>query len=208
MRLVLGLIPKSESKCPLLSLFIRFLPSSLSAAPRWLAGTHLGSDGARNPVGTAPASGESDPLRPAGGIAAAPGGLRRVASARHLQHGREHPLPLQGLDRDPQKRARVIQHELVYVVQDCLDGLSTPTSLALAEGLRSSVQLIAEQANRSLQCLPNQSLIQFTGYLSRLSTAYFLERTCQSVFDLKHLSYPSSTQLLLGKCSEASKNSL
>jgi hypothetical protein len=51
------------------------------------------------------------------------------------------------LDLDPQKRARVIQHELVHVVQDCLDGLGTPTSLTLAEGLRSSGQLSGEQVN-------------------------------------------------------------
>ena len=51
------------------------------------------------------------------------------------------------LERDPQKRAKVIQHELVHVVQDCLDGLATPTSLTLAEGLRSSGQLSGEQVN-------------------------------------------------------------
>jgi hypothetical protein len=51
------------------------------------------------------------------------------------------------LDRDPLKRAKVIQHELVHVVQDCLDGLETPTSLTLAEGLRSSGQLSGEQVN-------------------------------------------------------------
>jgi len=51
------------------------------------------------------------------------------------------------LERDPQKRAKVIQHELVHVVQDCLDGLGTPTSLTLAEGLRSSGQLSGEQVN-------------------------------------------------------------
>ena len=33
----------------------------------------------------------------------------------------------------------MIQHELVHVVQDCLDGLGTLTSLTLAEGLRQAV---------------------------------------------------------------------
>ena len=51
------------------------------------------------------------------------------------------------LERDPQERAKVIQHQLVHVVQDCLDGLGTPTSLTLAEGLRSSGQLSGEQVN-------------------------------------------------------------
>ena len=48
---------------------------------------------------------------------------------------------------DPGQRAVVVQHELVHVVQDCLDGLSTPSSLSLAEGLRSSGALNAAQLN-------------------------------------------------------------
>ncbi len=52
------------------------------------------------------------------------------------------------LERDPLLRVTLIQHELVHVVQDCLDGLATPTSLTLAEGLRSSGQLSGEQVNR------------------------------------------------------------
>ena len=42
------------------------------------------------------------------------------------------------LRSQPQLRARVLHHELVHVVQDCLDGLKTPTSLTLHQGLRSS----------------------------------------------------------------------
>ena len=42
------------------------------------------------------------------------------------------------LERDPALRERVLQHELVHVVQDCLDGLETPTSLSLQEGLRAT----------------------------------------------------------------------
>lgn len=46
------------------------------------------------------------------------------------------------LDPDPNQRGahldRVLHHELVHVVQDCLDGLATPTSSTLAQGLRAS----------------------------------------------------------------------
>jgi hypothetical protein len=42
------------------------------------------------------------------------------------------------LERQPQLRERVLHHELVHVVQDCLDGLETPTSLTLAQGLRTT----------------------------------------------------------------------
>ncbi|MFM2157732.1 MAG: hypothetical protein RLZZ124_206 [Cyanobacteriota bacterium] len=42
---------------------------------------------------------------------------------------------LQGQSR---LRERVLHHELVHVVQDCLDGLDTSTSLSLAQGLRST----------------------------------------------------------------------
>ena len=38
----------------------------------------------------------------------------------------------------PALREQVLRHELVHVVQDCLDGLETPTSLTLAQGLRST----------------------------------------------------------------------
>ena len=42
------------------------------------------------------------------------------------------------LERQPGLRERVLRHELVHVVQDCLDGLETPTSLTLAQGLRAT----------------------------------------------------------------------
>jgi hypothetical protein len=42
------------------------------------------------------------------------------------------------LVQQPPLRQRVLNHELVHVVQDCLDGLETPTSLTLAEGLRAT----------------------------------------------------------------------
>ena len=51
------------------------------------------------------------------------------------------------LEAEPQERSKVLHHEIVHVVQDCLDGLGTPTSLTLAEGLRSSGQLSGEQVN-------------------------------------------------------------
>jgi len=42
------------------------------------------------------------------------------------------------LKGQPQLQERVVHHELVHVVQDCLDGLATPTSLTLAQGLRAT----------------------------------------------------------------------
>jgi hypothetical protein len=42
------------------------------------------------------------------------------------------------LRAQPQLRDRVLHHELVHVVQDCLDGLDTPTSLTLHKGLRGT----------------------------------------------------------------------
>ena len=42
------------------------------------------------------------------------------------------------LEQQPRLREQVLRHELVHVVQDCLDGLDTPTSLTLAQGLRST----------------------------------------------------------------------
>ena len=42
------------------------------------------------------------------------------------------------LRAQPQLRDRVLHHELVHVVQDCLDGLDPPTSLTLHEGLRGT----------------------------------------------------------------------
>lgn len=65
------------------------------------------------------------------------------------------------LRRDPIQRAKVIQHELVHVIQDCLDGLETPTSLSLAEGLRASSSLTAGQVNGFfLQHLRKQGNLQ------------------------------------------------
>lgn len=54
----------------------------------------------------------------------------------------------QGLQARPAERDRVMLHELVHVVQDCLDGLATPTSSTLAEGFRRSGSLSDEQINR------------------------------------------------------------
>lgn len=65
------------------------------------------------------------------------------------------------LRRDPQQRAKVIQHELVHVIQDCLDGLESPTSLSLAEGLRATSSLSAGQVNGFfLQHLRKQGNLQ------------------------------------------------
>jgi hypothetical protein len=55
----------------------------------------------------------------------------------------------------------VLHHELVHVVQDCLDGLATPTSLPLSEGLRRAGDLTERQLNGFfLQHLRNQGNLQ------------------------------------------------
>jgi hypothetical protein len=51
------------------------------------------------------------------------------------------------LGRRPQERATVLRHEVIHVVQDCLDGLETPTSLTLAEALRASGRFSSSQLN-------------------------------------------------------------
>ena len=53
----------------------------------------------------------------------------------------------QGLSRRPAERNTVLHHELVHVVQDCLDGLETPTSSTLAEGFRRNGSLSRDQIN-------------------------------------------------------------
>ncbi|MFM8966730.1 MAG: hypothetical protein ACKOGI_01965 [Vulcanococcus sp.] len=53
----------------------------------------------------------------------------------------------QGLSVRPAERSRVLHHELVHVVQDCLDGLDTPTSSTLAEGFRRDGSLSGDQIN-------------------------------------------------------------
>ena len=53
----------------------------------------------------------------------------------------------QGLSRRSAERTRVLHHELVHVVQDCLDGLETPTSSTLAEGFRRDGSLSHDQIN-------------------------------------------------------------
>lgn len=53
----------------------------------------------------------------------------------------------QGLSRRPAERSRVLHHELVHVVQDCLDGLETPTSSTLAQGFRRDGSLSGDQIN-------------------------------------------------------------
>ena len=53
----------------------------------------------------------------------------------------------QGLSDRPAERSRVLHHELVHVVQDCLDGLDTPTSSTLAEGFRRDGSLSGAQIN-------------------------------------------------------------
>ena len=65
------------------------------------------------------------------------------------------------LERQPQRRERVLRHELVHVVQDCLDGLETPTSLTLAQGLRATGAFSDQQlAGFFLQYLRAQGNLQ------------------------------------------------
>jgi len=57
----------------------------------------------------------------------------------------------------PSERSKVLHHELVHVVQDCLDGLETSTSMPLTEGLRRAGSLSERQLNGFfLQHLRNQ----------------------------------------------------
>jgi len=65
------------------------------------------------------------------------------------------------LERQPALRERVLRHELVHVVQDCLDGLETPTSMTLAQGLRASGAFTDQQlAGFFLQYLRAQGNLQ------------------------------------------------
>ena len=65
------------------------------------------------------------------------------------------------LQARPKERSKVLHHELVHVVQDCLDGLESPTSLALSEGLRRAGDLTERQLNGFfLQHLRNQGNLQ------------------------------------------------
>ena len=65
------------------------------------------------------------------------------------------------LTQQPSLRQRVLNHELVHVVQDCLDGLETPTSLTLAQGLRASGAFSdAQLAGFFLQYLRAQGNLQ------------------------------------------------
>mgnify|MGYP007092130023 FL=1 len=68
-----------------------------------------------------------------GGVCGAPGQLATYNMGANL-------LCLgDALRARPKERSKVLHHELVHVVQDCLDGLATPTSLPLSEGLRLSL---------------------------------------------------------------------
>ena len=65
------------------------------------------------------------------------------------------------LERQPLLREQVLRHELVHVVQDCLDGLETPTSLTLAQGLRATGAFSDQQlAGFFLQYLRAQGNLQ------------------------------------------------
>lgn len=49
------------------------------------------------------------------------------------------------LEAEPQERSKVLHHEIVHVVQDCLDGLDSPTSRSLLDGLRAAGTLSERQ---------------------------------------------------------------
>jgi len=53
----------------------------------------------------------------------------------------------EGLTAQPIERSKVLHHELVHVVQDCLDGLETSTSMSLVDGLRRAGDLTERQLN-------------------------------------------------------------
>lgn len=61
----------------------------------------------------------------------------------------------------PAERSKVLHHELVHVVQDCLDGLDTSTSMTLVDGLRRAGDLTERQLNGFfLQYLRDQGNLQ------------------------------------------------
>jgi hypothetical protein len=86
-----------------------------------------------------------------GGVCGAPGQLATYNMGANL-------LCLgDALAARPQERSKVLHHELVHVVQDCLDGLESPTSMPLVEGLRRAGSLSERQLNGFfLQHLRNQ----------------------------------------------------
>jgi hypothetical protein len=86
-----------------------------------------------------------------GGVCGAPGQLATYnMGANRLCLG-------EALLARPQERSKVLHHELVHVVQDCLDGLESPTSMPLSEGLRRAGRLSERQLNGFfLQHLRNQ----------------------------------------------------
>ena len=90
-----------------------------------------------------------------GGVCGAPGQLATYNMGANL-------LCLgDALQARPKERSKVLHHELVHVVQDCLDGLETPTSLPLSEGLRRAGDLTERQLNGFfLQHLRNQGNLQ------------------------------------------------
>ncbi|GIS14543.1 MAG: hypothetical protein CM15mP116_11260 [Synechococcus sp.] len=51
---------------------------------------------------------------------------------RRLQHGRESPCLAEGLRDEPGLQLDVLTHEAIHVVQDCLDGLETPSSSTIS----------------------------------------------------------------------------
>lgn len=86
-----------------------------------------------------------------GGVCGAPGQLATYNMGANL-------LCLgDALIARPQERNKVLHHELVHVVQDCLDGLESPTSVSLKQGLRRVGTLSERQLNGFfLQHLRNQ----------------------------------------------------
>lgn len=86
-----------------------------------------------------------------GGVCGAPGQLATYNMGANI-------LCLgDALQESPQERTKVLHHEMVHVVQDCLDGLNTPTSISLTEGLRRAGDLSERQLNGFfLQHLRNQ----------------------------------------------------
>lgn len=76
-----------------------------------------------------------------GGVCGAPGQLATYNMGANL-------LCLgDALMARPQERNKVLHHELVHVVQDCLDGLESPTSVSLKQGLRRVGTLSERQLN-------------------------------------------------------------
>jgi hypothetical protein len=104
--------------------------------------------GAAVPSAQALGSGDErqlEALRAAGVLVEQPEGCGQGRQLATYNMGSNQLCLSRELQRQPLVRSKVITHESVHVIQDCLDGLATPTSGTLAQGLRASGQFSPDQ---------------------------------------------------------------